>query len=225
MRPEALRAATARAARSRKLSTRLSKGEKRGRKRMAELAAVYDLTPSPRTAGDIIIIIIIIATSTGGSSETATATTGSPPQPQPQPQPGPRARGKWLTASRTRTTAQVIAAVFDQAEHRDPAHARPGVALVGGNAHQIECFHTEADRRGLRVSVSWTSCTSWSTCGKRPGASTARATRRRDVGRRSRPAHPARPPGHRRRSDPPQGHDARPGPHPPQERRHQRDLT
>jgi hypothetical protein len=102
MRPEALRAATARAARSRTQSTRLSKGEKRDRKRMAEVAAVYDLTPSPRTAGDI------ITTGTGGSSEAATATTGSPPQPQPQP--GPRARGKWLTASRTRTTAQVIAA-------------------------------------------------------------------------------------------------------------------
>src|SRR5450759_3948013 len=59
---------------------------------------------------------------------------------------------------------------------RDPAHARPWVALVDGNAHQIERIHAEADRRGLRVSVSWTSCRSWSTCGKRPGASTARAT-------------------------------------------------
>ena len=56
MRPDALRPATATAAaRSKpKLETRLSKGEKRGRKRMAEVGAVYDLTPAPRTAADIL---------------------------------------------------------------------------------------------------------------------------------------------------------------------------
>lgn len=54
--PSAPREATARAAaRSRrKLSTRLSAGEKNGRKRMAELAAVYDAVPVPRTATDVI---------------------------------------------------------------------------------------------------------------------------------------------------------------------------
>ena len=56
MRPDAVRAATARSARSRKLSTRLSKGEKRDRKRMAEVAAVYDLAAHPRSPGDIITI-------------------------------------------------------------------------------------------------------------------------------------------------------------------------
>jgi hypothetical protein len=49
MRPEALREATARAAAAtrRKLATRLSPGGKHGRKRMAELAAVYDAAPRP----------------------------------------------------------------------------------------------------------------------------------------------------------------------------------
>jgi hypothetical protein len=55
MRPEALRAATAKAAAARrKLATRLSPGEKHGRKRMAELAAVYDAAPAPRAPADII---------------------------------------------------------------------------------------------------------------------------------------------------------------------------
>jgi hypothetical protein len=54
MRPEGLREATAKTAASRKLSGRLSKGEKRHRKRMAEVAAVYDLTPVPRTVADIL---------------------------------------------------------------------------------------------------------------------------------------------------------------------------
>jgi len=47
MRPDSLRAQTARAgaAATSKLQTRLSKGEKRNRKRMAEVGAVYDLIP------------------------------------------------------------------------------------------------------------------------------------------------------------------------------------
>jgi hypothetical protein len=56
MRPGALREATAKAAAGsqRKLATRLSPGEKNGRKRMAELGCVYDCVPVPRTAADII---------------------------------------------------------------------------------------------------------------------------------------------------------------------------
>ncbi|MFI5062585.1 MAG: hypothetical protein ACHP9Z_01205 [Streptosporangiales bacterium] len=56
MRPGALRAATAKAAAAarRKLAARLSPGEKHGRKRMAELACVYDAVPVPRTAADVI---------------------------------------------------------------------------------------------------------------------------------------------------------------------------
>ena len=56
MLPDALRPATAKAAASAegKLATRLSPGEKNGRKRMAELACVYDAVPVPRTPEDII---------------------------------------------------------------------------------------------------------------------------------------------------------------------------
>jgi len=46
MRPEALRPATAKAATSRKLATRLSKGEQRHRKRLAEVGCVYDCARS-----------------------------------------------------------------------------------------------------------------------------------------------------------------------------------
>src|SRR5664279_2611146 len=48
MRPDALRPATAKAAAKAtgKLATRLSKGEKRNRKRLAELGVVYDATPA-----------------------------------------------------------------------------------------------------------------------------------------------------------------------------------
>ena len=56
MRPDGLRERTrAQAQRTApKLQTRLSKGEKQGRKRMAEIVTVYELTPEPRTAADIV---------------------------------------------------------------------------------------------------------------------------------------------------------------------------
>jgi hypothetical protein len=45
MRPDSLRGHTKKKATSRKLSSRLSRGEKRDRKRMAEVGAVYDPMP------------------------------------------------------------------------------------------------------------------------------------------------------------------------------------
>ena len=56
MLPDALRPATAKAAAAAqgKLATRLSPGEKNGRKRMAELACVYDAAPVPRAPEEII---------------------------------------------------------------------------------------------------------------------------------------------------------------------------
>jgi hypothetical protein len=56
MRPDALRPATAKAAAAatNKLAFRLSKGEKRNRKRLAEVGAVYDLTPVARAPTDVL---------------------------------------------------------------------------------------------------------------------------------------------------------------------------
>src|SRR6266581_3345345 len=93
MRPEALRPATAKAAAAggNKLATRLSPGGKRGRKRMAELAAVYDCKPAPRTPGDIIT---------------------QPGKDKKERNRGPKATGKWLTASVTDDIPAVITGDF-----------------------------------------------------------------------------------------------------------------
>jgi hypothetical protein len=134
MRPEALREATAKAAAAtrRKLATRLSPGEKHGRKRMAELAAVYNAIPVPRTPADI-----IAPPGQGGRAR----------------QPGPAAAGKWLTASLTDDIATVIAAGFDEAERRDPGHRRTWIALVDGNNAQIEAITAEANQRQVTIHI------------------------------------------------------------------------
>lgn len=132
MRPDALREATARAAgkAKAKLATRVSKGEKRNRKRMAEVGAVYDVTPVVRTASDV------LASKRGGVSA-----------------PAPEAANKWVTASVAEDAAQVVARVFEEADRRDPQHQRRWVALVDGNNHQIDRIEAEASQRDVKVSI------------------------------------------------------------------------
>lgn len=119
MRPDALRPDTAKAAAGKKrgrgvFRTRLASGEKSCRKRMAALACVYDAAPAPRRPHDV---IAVPGGRTGGRAL----------------RKGPRARAKWLTASVDRDAAAVIAAAFDQAEARDPAHRRCWVVLDAGD--------------------------------------------------------------------------------------------
>jgi hypothetical protein len=145
MLPGALRPATAKAAASAqsKLATRLSPGEKNGRKRMAELACVYDAAPVPRTPEDVI--------STPAQKRRKKAQAARP-KGKAKPRE-PQARGKWLTASVTDDIPAVIAAAFDEAERRDPGHKRERAVLIDGNNTQIEAVTAEAARRGVTVTI------------------------------------------------------------------------
>jgi hypothetical protein len=133
MRPEALREQTRTQAQdaSGKLKTRLSKGEKQGRKRMAEIVTVYDLTREPRTATDIL------------------------PDPDSPPAAGRRAKAKnkWLRASVSDDARTVIAEMFNEADRRDPEHQRAWVALVDGNNHQIDRIRKEARKRNVKIPI------------------------------------------------------------------------
>ena len=144
MLPGALRPATAKAAASAegKLATRLSPGEKNGRKRMAELACVYDAVPVPRTPEDI-----ISAPAQKRRKKAQAKAKGKGKAREPQ------AKGKWLAASVTDDIPAVIAAAFDEAERRDPAHRRTWAVLVDGNNTQIEAVTAEAARRGNTVTI------------------------------------------------------------------------
>jgi hypothetical protein len=130
MRPDALRPATEKAAAATpKLASRRSKGEPRNRKRMAEVGAVYDLTPVVRSAADVL----------ARSDEEAT--------------PAPSAHNKWVTASVAEDAAAVVGKVFDEAERRDPDHKRDWVVLVDGNNHQLDRIGAEARERKVNVFI------------------------------------------------------------------------
>jgi hypothetical protein len=129
MRPGQLRQRAERAAARAvpKQDGRLSQGEVRTRKRMAGTGAVYVIDPVPRIPGDL---------------------TGPGPRP-----PGPRARHKWLTASVTATTTEVVAAVFAEAGRRDPAHTATWIALADGNKDQIRQIQAQAAARDIQVTI------------------------------------------------------------------------
>jgi hypothetical protein len=104
----------------------------RGFRIMAEVGAVYDATPVPRTPADILA-------ATDGERAGVT--------------PGPGAEHKWLTASVVEDAASVVGQIFEEADRRDAEHHRTWVALVDGNNHQIERIAVEAKARDVTVSV------------------------------------------------------------------------
>lgn len=134
MRQDSLRDATKKAAQARtgKLGKRLSKGEKRGCKRMATVAAVYSIAPFVRCPDDIM---------------------ASPDERTQAPSPRPRPVGKRVWASVEKDAAEVIRETFEDAHSRDPERKHRWVGLVDGNNHQIDRFLAEAKRLGVELTL------------------------------------------------------------------------
>jgi hypothetical protein len=107
MRKEALRESTKRAAESEqhKLKTRLSRGEKSNRKRMALAATIYTIDRDVRIAEEIMV-----------------RRSDTPAERKTQP----RARNKRVWASVERDPESVIDDVFQEALRRDPKQQRDG---------------------------------------------------------------------------------------------------
>ena len=134
VRTEDLRPATKKSAKraTRKLETRLSKGEKRNRKRMAEVAAIYSVAPFPRATMDVVHDLRPV---------------------HAVPLRRPRPINKRVSASVVLDTRQVIRQTFEEALRRDPAHRRQWVVLVDGNRDQIATIRAVARELGVEVTL------------------------------------------------------------------------
>jgi hypothetical protein len=134
MRPEARRRrAKAPAQRSHNFAKRRGTGEK-GHKRMAETGCVFDVQPSDPN----------------GPART--------PEQVMRPQPGtsknaPAAVNRWYTTDITAGREHTIGKIFDEADRRDPGHARTWIALVDGDIHQIGLITGQAARRGITLVI------------------------------------------------------------------------
>lgn len=133
MRREGLREATRRRAEqcAHKVETRLTPGEKRDRKRMAQVATVYTVDPWPRTVADVL------------HSFRDEETDLQRPKP----------RNKRVWASVTRSARAVIREAFDEALRRDPDKQRRWVVLIDGDLTQLDAVKQEARRVGVKVTI------------------------------------------------------------------------
>ena len=119
MQPDGLRDGTRKNAEksNNKQQTRLSPGQKKDRKRMAQVATVYTIKPDIRTATSIMDL---------DKKDDKVARLR------------PRLRNKRVWASVEREPEDVIEEAFDEALRRDPEQKRQWVVLVDGHPHQLK---------------------------------------------------------------------------------------
>jgi len=134
MRTEDLRDATRKkaAARKHKLTTRLSKGEKRNCKRTATVAAVYTIAPWVREPEDCL-------------APSRSLTLCEPKRPRPQ--------DKRVWASLEKSPEEVIAQMFEEAERRDPERQKIWAVLLDGNKNQIRLVRKTARQTGMDLTI------------------------------------------------------------------------
>lgn len=132
MRPEGLRPATRKAAEkaAQKLDSRLSPGEKKNRKRMAEVAAVYSVEPWIRTTDQVL-----------------KAPGCGPLRPRPRPE------NKRVWASIVEDARMVVDDAFVEAAIRDAHLERQWIVLVDGNKDQLRYVRQSAARIGKPVTL------------------------------------------------------------------------
>jgi hypothetical protein len=130
-----LREATKKAAEkgSRRLGKRLTRGEKRNRKRMATVAAVYTAPPFVRQPQDVIRVLA--------------------PRDEREKEKRPRVQDKRVWASLSKEPEEVLEQAFVEAERRDPSHRNSWVALVDGNRTQLEILHKLAKRHCVELTI------------------------------------------------------------------------
>ena len=134
MRHDDLREATRKAAEAtpRTLHSRLAKGEKPNRKRMAQVAAIYSLVPWQRTIADVL----------HGLHD-----------PKERDAKRPRPINKRVWASVEHGAQQVVDDAFAEALRRDPERARRWVVLVDGQRDQIERVRRGARKVGVEITI------------------------------------------------------------------------
>jgi hypothetical protein len=98
---------------------------------MASVAAVYTIEPFVRAPEEVL-----------------------PPDGKVPEEPArPRPQHKRVWASLEHTPEEVITAMFDEAEHRDPQHRKTWVAVVDGNLTQLDCLHKLARQRKVDLQI------------------------------------------------------------------------
>ena len=116
-----------------KLDKRLSPGEKKNSKRMAQVASVYNIEPQIRTAQDFRRELSNLR------------------DVDEEPRPKPLAKRVW--ASVEKEPERVVQEMFEEAVRRDEKKKKTWVALVDGCPRQIARIETQAKVQGVDVTI------------------------------------------------------------------------
>ena len=143
MRPEALRDATRKAAEAAKVDTirgdpMAERKMRRSDKRMAVVTAVWEQEPHVRTAQDV---LDRLRRDPEGRRR------------RPRSKKAPRPQNKRVAASVTKSHAEGVAEMFDEAQRRNPDGERRNVVLVDGDEKQIACVAAEAQKREMSITL------------------------------------------------------------------------
>jgi hypothetical protein len=143
MRPEALRDATRKAAEAEKADARrgdpmAERKKRRSDKRMAVVTAVWEQEPQKRTAKDV---LHRLRRDPRGRRR------------RPRPDKAPKPQNKRVAASVAMSLAEGVAAMFDEAQRRNPDGERRNIVLVDGDEKQIERVEAEADKRSMSITL------------------------------------------------------------------------
>jgi hypothetical protein len=122
----------------RRLHTRLTKGEKHHRKRMAQVAAIYTVAPHVRTPVDVLADLQRVRDVARDAERDRRR---------------PRPRDKRVWASITKAPAAVIRDAFEHARRRDPGFKRDWVVLVDGNRDQLALVKKAARKLGVAITI------------------------------------------------------------------------
>lgn len=135
MRKEHLREATRKQAdkHQHRLTSKLSRGEKRGRKRMATVTAVYTIEPYERTAEAIV----------NGLFQRIRAVHTERPRPE----------NKRLWATLEKSSEQAIDEMFQEAHRRDPKRRKTWLVLVDGHEPQLEAVKRQARKHRASLTI------------------------------------------------------------------------
>jgi len=143
MRPEALRDATRKEAEAAKADAvrgdpMAQRKLRRADKRMAVVTATWEQEPHKRTAEDV---LMRLKRDPQGRTR------------RPRSDKAPRPQNKRVTASLTRSNAEGVADMFDEAQRRNPDGGRENVVLVDGDEKQLDYVQAEADKRSMRITI------------------------------------------------------------------------
>lgn len=126
-----------------RLKSTKNKHKKKNNKRMAEVAAIYDVEPNVREASDIISL----------PQENVEAGIPTETTQEENKTIRPKAKNKRVWGSVEEDMAYVIQELIDEALRRDPEQKRPWVMLVDGHVQQLKIIQKLAKKNQVEMTI------------------------------------------------------------------------